>query len=91
MLAAAMLMGPNAAAMPLRMIGAMVLGEQALDPGYPLMTAAMTGMVVHLILSIVFTGIFAAIAPPMLAATGFGTTSGSLAVAGTRSVSSSGS
>jgi uncharacterized membrane protein YagU involved in acid resistance len=83
MLAAAMLMGPDAAAMPLRMIGAMVLGEQALDPGYSLMTAAMTGVVVHLILSIVFTGIFAAIAAPMLAATGLGTTNGTLAVAGT--------
>ena len=83
MFAAAMLMGPDAAVMPLRMIGAMVLGEQALDPGYPLLTAAMTGVVVHVILSIIFTGIFAAIAAPILAATGLGITSGTLAVAGT--------
>jgi hypothetical protein len=82
MAAAAILMGFGAVAMPLRMIGAMVLGAQALDPGYPLATAAMTGVIVHLILSIVFTGIFAAIAAPMLAASGVMMTSGSLAVAG---------
>ena len=81
-LAAALLMGPEAAAMPLRMIGAMVLGTQALEPGYSLVTAAMTGVIVHLILSVVFTGIFAAIAPPILMASGLGTTSGSLALAG---------
>src|SRR5688500_17064218 len=82
MLAAAALMGPDAAAMPLRMIGAMVLGAQALEPGYSLVTAAMTGVVVHLILSIIFTGAFAAGAPAMLEASGLGTTSGRLALAG---------
>ena len=82
MLAAAALMGPDAAAMPLRMIGAMVLGAQALEPGYPLMTAAMAGVVVHLVLSIIFTGVFAASAPAMLEASGLGTTSGILALAG---------
>lgn len=82
MLAAALLMGPEAAAMPLRMIGAMVLGAAALEPGYSLATAAMTGVLVHLVLSVVFTGIFAALAPPMLAASGLSTTSGSLALAG---------
>ncbi|MBI2187735.1 MAG: hypothetical protein HYU37_11570 [Acidobacteria bacterium] len=34
MFAAALLMGPDAAAMPLRMIGAMVLGAEALEPTY---------------------------------------------------------
>jgi hypothetical protein len=82
MLAAAMLMGPDATAMPLRMIGAMVLGAQALEPSYSLAVAAMSGVIVHLILSVVFTAIFAAIAAPMLAATGLGATSGSLAFAG---------
>jgi hypothetical protein len=82
MLAAAILMGPEAAAMPLRMIGAIVLGASALEPSYSLATAAMTGVIVHLILSVLFTGIFAAIAPPILEASGLGTTSGTLAFAG---------
>jgi hypothetical protein len=82
MLAAAMLMGPEAAAMPLRMIGAMLLGAQALEPGYSLLTAAMTGVIVHIVLSIVFTAIFATIAPPVLAASGLALTSGTLAFAG---------
>ena len=62
MIAAAVLMGPGAAMMPLRMIGAIVLGPAALDPGYSLATAAMAGVIVHVTLSILFTGIFAAIA-----------------------------
>jgi hypothetical protein len=82
MLAAAMMMGAEAATMPLRMIGAMVLGAEALEPGYSLAIAALTGVIVHLVLSIFFTGLFAAVAPSMLAALGVGTTSGTLAAAG---------
>ena len=82
MLAAAVLMGPEAAPMPLRMIGAMVLGAPALEPGYSLATAALAGGIVHLILSVLFAGIFVATAPPILEATGLGTTRGSLALAG---------
>ena len=37
---------------------------------------AITGTIVHVILSIVFTAVFAAIAPPMLETTGLGSTSG---------------
>jgi hypothetical protein len=66
--------------MPLRMIGAIVLGAEALDPGYSLVTAAMTGVVVHMILSIVFAGIFAALAPVIMA--GFPATTGTLTVVG---------
>jgi hypothetical protein len=80
--AAAVLMGPDAAAMPLRMIGAIALGAQALEPSYSLTTAAMTGVIVHLILSVVFVGILAVILSPMLTASGLGATSGSLALAG---------
>jgi hypothetical protein len=82
MFAAAVMMGLDAAAMPLRMIGAMVLGAEALEPGYSLATAAMAGVGVHLVLSIVFTAIFAAVAAPTLEAMGMGTNSGTLAVAG---------
>jgi hypothetical protein len=69
MLATAILMGPEAAVMPLRMIGAMALGPAALESGYALEVAAMTGVIVHMILSVVFTGIFAAIVSPIAPAT----------------------
>ena len=82
MVVAALQMGVDAAAMPLRMIGAMVLGADALEPTYPLVNAAAAGVIVHLVLSIVFTAIFAAIAPSVLTAFGVSATSGSFAVAG---------
>jgi hypothetical protein len=69
MLAAAVLMGPDAFFMPLRMIGAMVLGAGALDPGSPLAVAAVTGLVIHVVLSILFALIFAAMASPTAATT----------------------
>jgi hypothetical protein len=40
------------------MIGAIVLGPMALDPSYSLIGAATAGIVVHLILSLLFAGIF---------------------------------
>ena len=63
MIAAAILMGPNAFFMPLRMIGAMVLGPEALDPGYSLLTAAIAGLIVHMVLSVAFATVFAWMAP----------------------------
>src|SRR5215208_3825200 len=82
MLAAAILMGPDAAMMPLRMIGAIALGAEALEPGYSVMVAAAAGVTVHLALSVLFTGIFAVIAGPTLEAMGFATTSRTLAIDG---------
>jgi hypothetical protein len=38
---------------PLRMIGAMLLGEEALTPTYSLMTAGMAGMLIHMMLSLI--------------------------------------
>jgi hypothetical protein len=81
MLASALLMGFEAAVMPLRMIGAMVLGPEALDPGYSLGVAATAGVIVHLTLSIVFASIFAAIVSPM-AARAVPAGAGTLALAG---------
>ena len=63
MIAAAVMMGPQAIFMPLRMIGGIVLGAAALDPGYPIVTAAITGVLVHMVLSVVFALVFAFIAP----------------------------
>ena len=63
MMAAAVLMGPQTVFMPLRMIGAIVLGAQALDPGYSLITAAVAGVIVHMVLSIAFALMLAAVTP----------------------------
>lgn len=84
MFAAAILMGPAAAFMPLRMIGAMVLGSAALDPGYSLTVAATAGVTVHVILSIVFTAIFAGIVSAIAVTTtgDLMSTPGSLPLAG---------
>jgi hypothetical protein len=47
--------------LPLRMIGAIGLGPAALDPGYPLVTAAAVGVVVHMVLSVAFGAVFGAV------------------------------
>lgn len=60
MLAAAVLMGPEAFFMPLKMIGAMALGPEAIYPDYPLIPAAAAGVLVHMILSVCFAVVFAA-------------------------------
>jgi uncharacterized membrane protein YagU involved in acid resistance len=65
MVASALLMGPAAFFMPLRMIGAIVLGPQALDPTYSLAAAAVAGVLVHMVLSIAFAFAFAAVASPL--------------------------
>ena len=59
MLATALMNGAAAFFMPLRMIGAIVLGQGALQPSYPLLTAGLAGMVVHMMLSVVFGIVFA--------------------------------
>ncbi|MBI3970351.1 MAG: hypothetical protein HY332_03585 [Chloroflexi bacterium] len=61
MIVAALMMGAAAFWMPLRMIGAMVLGATALEPTYDLVTAAVTGVLVHLVLAALFGVIFALI------------------------------
>lgn len=69
MIMAALLNGANAFFMPLRMIGATVLGQEALQPSYSLLTAGFVGLVVHMMLSIAFGTVFALLvsALPMLA------------------------
>jgi uncharacterized membrane protein YagU involved in acid resistance len=69
MIMAALLNGANAFSMPLRMIGATVLGREALQPSYSLLTAGFVGLIVHMMLSIVFGIVFALLvsALPMLA------------------------
>lgn len=56
-IAAAALMGLNAVSLPLRMIGGIALGRQALGPTYPLLNAALAGLAVHLALSMLFGAI----------------------------------
>ncbi len=54
MIMAAILNGTEAFFMPLRMIAATALGEQALQPGYSLLAAGVTGLVIHMMLSAIF-------------------------------------
>jgi hypothetical protein len=61
MIAAAMMMGWDAFFMPLRMIGAILIGPAALDPSYPLLTACLAGVGVHLVLAVLYGMIFAVI------------------------------
>jgi hypothetical protein len=63
MAVAAWSIGPNAVLIPLRMVGAIVLGRVALDPGYSVVTAGVSGVVVHLTLSALFGSLFGAILP----------------------------
>jgi uncharacterized membrane protein YagU involved in acid resistance len=61
MIVSALMMGMDAFWMPIRMIGAIVLGQAALDPSYSLVTAGLVGIVVHMMLSIIYGLIFGAI------------------------------
>ena len=61
MVVAALINGASAFFMPLRMIGAMVLGAEALDPGYSLITAGPAGVLVHVVLSALFGAVFGAV------------------------------
>lgn len=54
MAVAAILDGMAAIFMPLRMIGAMALGPDALDAAYSLVTAAAGGVAVHMVLSMIY-------------------------------------
>jgi hypothetical protein len=85
MVATAVLTGSATALMPLRMIGAIVLGSAALDPNYSILVAVITGVAVHLLLSIAFAAIFMEIVIRMERATEgeLMATSGRLALTGT--------
>ena len=65
MVSAAVLMGLQAFFGPLREISGIVLGPQALEPTYPLLTAALVGVLTHMTLSIIygiaFAGVVAAV------------------------------
>jgi hypothetical protein len=62
MIVSALTMGPAAFFMPLRMIGAIALGPEALDPGYSIISAGFAGLVVHVVLAVVYGVIFGEIA-----------------------------
>jgi hypothetical protein len=62
MIMAAALMGAEAFFMPLRMIGGLLLGPQALDPAFPLLTAGVIGVVVHVVVSVLYGIVFGAAA-----------------------------
>ena len=60
-IATALAAGPASAAMPLRMISAILLGPAAFESSYSLTQVAVISLVIHLILSVIFATIFAAI------------------------------
>ena len=43
---------------PLRLISSIVLGTEALQPSYPIVTAGLVGLIVHMILSMIYGLIF---------------------------------
>jgi hypothetical protein len=53
-LAAIVMDGLAAIFMPIRMISSIVLGAGAMDPSFPLLTALVAGVLVHLVLSAIF-------------------------------------
>ncbi len=63
MVMAAVLDGAEACSMPLRRLGAMVLKQEAFDPGYSLVGAGAAAVLVHVMLSAVFGGVFGASHP----------------------------
>jgi hypothetical protein len=71
MTASASMMGAEAFFMPLRMIGAIALGPEALDPSYSLLTAGVAGVVVHMILSVIYGIIFGEVATVLRGSTAF--------------------
>ena len=85
LVAIAALSGPATAALPLRMIGAIVLGPAALVPGYSPIAVITTGLAIHVFLSAMYGVLFA----QMVTRIAHGTedellaTTGQLAVAGT--------
>jgi hypothetical protein len=64
MLAGAVQMGVSGTFTPLRMIAAIVLGGEALDPTYPLFSVITVALAAHLILSVAFALIFVATVQP---------------------------
>jgi uncharacterized membrane protein YagU involved in acid resistance len=71
MMVSAFMMGAGAFFMPLRMIGAIAVGPEALEPSYSLLTAGFAGVIVHMMLSIVYGLIFGAIATVLRGPTAF--------------------
>ena len=84
LIATAIASGPGSAMMPLRMISALLLGPASLEPSYSLPLVAITSIVIHLVLSVFFATIFAAIVTRIANATAgeLLTSSAQLAVAG---------
>lgn len=62
MMAAALLNGPDAFFMPLRMIGGIGLGMSAMDPSTSLLTAGAAGLVIHMAISMMYGAAVALVA-----------------------------
>lgn len=51
--------GMEMATAPLRMIGAIAVGPGAMEPSFPLLDAAVAGVAVHMVLSMIYGAVFA--------------------------------
>ena len=69
MIVTAAMMGSDAFFMPLRMMGAILLGRDALDASYSLLTAASAGVAVHIVLSIIYGIVFTVVLGGLRSAT----------------------
>lgn len=69
MMASAATMGAGAFFMPLRMIGAILLGPGALEASYSIWAAGAAGLVVHVILAVIYGVIFTMILGGLRSAT----------------------
>ena len=65
MMATALLIGADRSFLPLRMVSATALGRAALDPAYSLPAAAITGVAMYAVLSVLFAYIFSAFVSPL--------------------------
>lgn len=66
---------------PLRMIGGIAVGEQALDPNFSILIAGAAGMAVHMVLSVVYGLVFGAAAtllPALVASLGVAAIAGAV-------------
>jgi hypothetical protein len=63
--ATTLLRGADQCFLPLRMVSAIVLGRAALDPAYSLPVAAVTGLAMYTMLSVLFAYIFSAFVSPL--------------------------
>lgn len=65
MVASALFVDVNSVFYPFRMVAGALLGRAALEPGFPVPVAALTGFVLHMSLSVLFAFLFTTFVNPL--------------------------